>query len=627
MSELRLWSVIVALAGSGACSSPRPLAAPASGAELAGARDAGALVRYLSQPAADPSVCDRASPGPHIAIDDEIERALVDAIRTGKLAPDPWRACVDQIFATGSEGRRTSLLDRIAQAYTAVLSESAIERDSRIQARLTALEGAYRERAPDVAASAEAITALTAQLRQRLDGGKLGPFARRSATELLATLGVERGMWNQRLVDAALLDQLVAQRDEQLLARFAARLPAAQRGDAQRRLIRLRIAASPYPEVRDDAARVEEIVMQHGRNPVALAQHAPTSAQIDAAQLPLRGLVVNQDMDRQRASFGDTEQPAGAPMVAPVALQDALTVELAGLSRPVALCRSAQALDPTPCLLPSDVAVNSSLVWRDRDGGVHFVEQFRAVQAIDLARRGERLQLPISIAGAVETQLEWPLTFARPDDLLFVSDAPRGAALAVAIEERHGRLIYEVEDRERLQLAVVERADASGFRIVNRGSEGAAGADGEPGEVGRDGAKGTKATCQIWSDDGERGRDGGDGGDGRDGRNGGDGGDIRVVVRCESGICDHTIAMLRPVIRSEGGPGGAGGRGGTGGAGGRGGDGGEGERCVNAKGDVMRMPAGASGAAGASGNDGRAGRDGSVGRPGRVAFIAERITK
>jgi hypothetical protein len=253
--------------------------APMTAAELVRAHDASALIVYLGQPSADPAVCDAAAAGPHIVVDDAVDRTLVDALRDGKIPPPIWRACADRILASGDRAGRAHLLDEILRSYPQLLAAPAIEHDPAVQARLAALEGAYEARAPEIIAHPDVAAALAVDLYQQVSGPALGAFARRSANEMATTLSLERGSWGDRVIDVGLLDQLAAQHNEAALARIAARLPdAALRSEARRRVIRLRIAASPYPEVREDAAHVEAVMMELGNNPVSPRLQPPTAS-------------------------------------------------------------------------------------------------------------------------------------------------------------------------------------------------------------------------------------------------------------------------------------------------------------------------------------------------------------
>src|SRR5262249_56015972 len=84
-----------------------------------------------------------------------------------------------------------------------------------------------------------------------------GPVAARHAGELLDTFSLERGRYNGAPVTEGTLDIVQNRRDEALLRRFAARLPDPDlRRQALRRIIRLHIAASTYPQPRTHARPV-----------------------------------------------------------------------------------------------------------------------------------------------------------------------------------------------------------------------------------------------------------------------------------------------------------------------------------------------------------------------------------
>jgi hypothetical protein len=118
-------------------------------------------------------------------------------------------------------------------------------------------------------------------LRNALAKQRLRPTAARFATELLVVVDLERGMFEGRPVDVAAIDKIYAAKNERALQVFAQRLPnVTLRDEARRRIIRLHIAASPFPEVHAQAAAVEETLMAKGVNAVSLAEHssARTSA-------------------------------------------------------------------------------------------------------------------------------------------------------------------------------------------------------------------------------------------------------------------------------------------------------------------------------------------------------------
>src|SRR5262249_33743788 len=158
------------------------------------------------------------------------------------------------------------------------------------------------------------------------------------------------------------------------------------RQEARRRVIRLKIAESPFPEVRENPAAVEEVVMKLGAYPISPADYPPLRGAIDASRVPLRGVVGRQHLHEHAATLlGSAGDRPGVSVLPEVNLRGALTVELRGISRPVTLCRPAKDLDPSPCLVASDVKLENPMAYLDQDGAFHFVEHVAAHDAINLA--------------------------------------------------------------------------------------------------------------------------------------------------------------------------------------------------------------------------------------------------
>lgn len=433
---------------------------------------------------------------------------------------------------------------------------------------------------------------------------------------------VERGKLHGRRVDAALVEQLAADGDEPSLALVAraAREPAL-RTQAARSLVRLRIARSPFEEVRADAAAVEETVLRLGVNPISLAVHPPRAARL---ALDVRGFSV-----AQRWSAAALRVQLGEALSArsEVPVRDALQVELAGLSRPVTLCSPPGALDPTPCVASADVRSGAG-VARVEHGVLRLADSLDP--AAVAAWAGEaRLAIPLRIGAGPTVTIAGPLRFEPPDGLVLTGGAPGtdGPDLRVAALLRGERLEVEVESAEGTYRAVLERQDALALRIVSRGAPGAEGAAGWDGSAGASGLSASNASCPPFARaaaPGAPGQAGGSGGPGAAGGPGGRGGAIDVVVTAPAALREDTLRLLRAVVASEGGAGGAGGRGGSGGSGGAGGTGGSGTTCSDDDGRPVILPASPDGAAGPDGPDGPDGAPGPAGAPGTVRLrVAE----
>jgi hypothetical protein len=320
-------------------------------------------------------VCDLRAAGPHLpAVDEDQRAALAGALRDGRVPPATWRACVDALLSSERPDDSAALLDAIGHSYRDLVADPDIEHDTARQARLAAMQRLYLERDARLSPHAKVMDDLLDDLRAALREHRLGPVATRYGRDLLDAVALEHGVLDGAPVDAARLDALQAAGDEATLRACAARLPdPSLRSEAKRRVIRLHIAASPYPEVRRDARAVEEQVLRLGHNPVSPVAHPPLSASLDAERVPVRAVLV-----RQRPLVGDGaaqllgslpgDADGRSSLVAALPLRGALGVTLDGVSRPVTLCAPAAALDPAPCLEPAAVRLDSPLAYLDRDG-------------------------------------------------------------------------------------------------------------------------------------------------------------------------------------------------------------------------------------------------------------------
>ncbi len=618
--------VVVAALGLGACEQnyPRPMTAGDVGSFDSGE----ALVTYLSQRDASPAVCNFRSKGPHITrLDRDAATALIDALQQGKIDLALAQRCIDRALETGSGQVAAALIEAGARADQSLATDPAVETSPAAQAHLATLEAIYVQRPTGKDGDPRVVGAIFDDLRRRFFGGHLGPVAARLTNDLLGVVELEQGRYGGQPVDVARLDWFAARGDETVLQRAADRLPAqALRVEARRRVVRLRIAASPFPEVRSQAAAVEARVMQQGINPVALASQPVVRAWVDGTKLALRDVYVRQDLFRQRAAlFGGV--PGGGLSVMPnLSLRGALSVQVTGLSRPITICRSPRFYDPTPCLAGDDVAVENPLADPEHDGTFRFRDQVSEDQLVALARSGDSFHISIDAGGHSIVPLARPIRFERPSDLVLVPKTGRGPALQVAVTQPAPSLyLFTVSGERLLYRAVVEKRDLAAFHVVSRGATGASGFDGTSGMDGSSGMDGTSASCPSFGGtDGGRGGDGLAGGDGGPGGNGGDGGDVVVRLDCDAAGCSaDDVALFRRVVLSQGGPGGSGGAGGRGGKGGRGGRGGSGTTCVDdATNTSNSLNGGSDGPSGSDGASGTAGSDGAPGRPGLVRIEA-----
>jgi hypothetical protein len=594
---------------------------PVTAGELATNPTTSTLIAYLGQPDADREAC--GSTGTSLPDDADLPGALTTALVEGKVPPESWGDCVARLLPRLSAPRATQFAEDIVRAAAALLADTRTERDQTVLARrIGTLARVYLERASAGGASDEAARALD-------DAGHRasGPEALRAAGALAVGLELERGRWQGRPVDAAALDLMASDVGVVLLLRAARRLPdPALRAQAERLVVRQRIAASPFPEVRAAAESVESVVLQQGTNAISLADRPPVRVSLAGSAIPARTVVVRQRPLQDTATLLGRTADRFTPSVLPaIPLTGAIQAQVSGVSRLVTVCAQGRALDPTPCIAPASVVSGSPLAQVRDTGDLRLVEQVSPSVVVELARRRSGVRVPIFVGTAEAGTIVWPVVFERPPDIVLSGRRPGedGPSLTVTVERNDpGHLVYVVDEGERTISAVVEVGDAGSFRVVSRGGPGRDGAAGMDGMDGLPGTDGMSARCPSFpGSDGSRGRDGASGQDGGDGFPGGRGGDVRVLV-IAANPRDDTVALARASIASEGGPGGRGGSGGRAGRGGRGGQGGSGSTCTNSEGHMTFLSGGMSGSPGLDGASGMSGAGGPTGPPGVVRFEA-----
>jgi hypothetical protein len=613
------------LIGLGAAGCVAPFPRPMTAGDLAKLDSGDALVAYLHAPGASPAVCDLRAAGPHLThFDAVVAAALIGGLADGRIQPDLWRGCADRVLAGAPPAGAAALFNAVAHGYRDLLRQHDLETSPELQARLAAMQTHYIDRPTGIDADPRSVGPAFEELRRAYFGGRLGPVTARFAAELLAVVDLEHGRYGGQPVDVARLDDLAARGDAALLHRFADRLPTeALRAEARRRVVRLAIAASPYPEVRTDAAEVETRVLKDGFNRISLATQPAARASLDAPKIAAGGVVVRQDIANQRSTVLRFGEPTGLSVLPELSFRGALWVDVSGISRPVTLCQPPRMLDPSPCIAPEDVAIDNPLAYLDRGGAFHFVDRINAPATLALARAGHAFALPISVGGRRVASQQWPLAFQRPENLILSRESADGPDLTVTIERADAsRFALSVTGGGASHVAILEAEDLPAFRVVSRGATGTSGSDGMNGMDGSNGFDGSSAGCpSSGGGDGSRGGDGSNGTDGGDGGPGRNGGNIQVEVDCGRMTCTaRDLAALRAVFASEGGPGGAGGKGGRAGRGGRGGAGGAGTSCSDSDGTGSSLSGGSAGMNGSDGHNGGDGHDGSPGKPGQVRF-------
>lgn len=557
-----------------------------------------ALVHYLSQENADPAVC---AAGPLQRLDEELADPFVEALREGTLAPERWSACGRLLVPAITPALREFLLGRLAKVVLALLQSDTAA--PRLIAANEVLAARPREPSPSLDAL---LNRLAEQPREQLP-----PTLPPVFDALLTTLELDHGLFNGRPLSRADID---ATQDDGLLLRMVARLPDAQlREAATRRLVRLRIEKSDWPEVRARADEVEAAVVSTGR----WAQSVK-SLVLERPELPMP--LPLQVLVRQRLTL------QVAQLVSPGPQHDEVTPTLdlkphlrfpVRFSRPLSLCAPKEALRVEPCVDVRDVELNG-LVTVDDEGVARLPEQLSMQQAFELARSGEGLVVAVRLGGRLVTSLAVPLRFMPPSSSYFsgAEGEPGPAVNIVATTAGELLLLEGVSETGERRFVVLPRDTATGFEFGSRGGDGRPGVDGSSGVDGSHGVNGASAVCPAApATAGGSGTNGGAGGNGGDGGPAGDGGPVYAELRCAGPCSNDEVALVRRVVVSRGGTGGRAGNGGRGGRGGDAGRGGSGASCSTATGTVTLPNAqdGYRGSDGPDGVDGQPGRDGSDG--------------
>jgi hypothetical protein len=571
-----------------------------------------ALVAYLGQPDANPGPCNLRGTPPHLSsLPPEGQDDLMDGLVEGKVASAIWRRCANALVKSLPTDEAASFFDAMAKAYRRLLVDADLDHAPHKVERLSVLHRLYLDRKAGLDGHPQVVAPLFDDLRTALAKKKLGSTATYFGRELVETVDLEHGQWQGKPVDAATMDALAVAGNELTLTRFAERLSSAPlRDEAKRRILRIHIRLSPFPEVRSAGQALEDSILKLGHNPVSLSEHPVVKAWADEKKVALRSVVVRQQVLQQTAKLLGTSTARPTVSALPECRWDVLVAQLQSISRPVSACAKSSDLDPSPCIEPSDVSLDNPLTYLDKAGAIRFKDNVRVADILPLASR-DSFTIPVRLGGKPAFSIDWGLGFERPENLDFVGAVPAGLGPNIGVRAslpKANRYRFDVHSPSGTFAAIVEGADVAAYRISSRGGKGETGAAGSDGMSGADGAE-----CS----DGSNGEGGGPGGSGGQG---GVGGDITVQLVC-NGACDAMQSALGATIVSlggEGGDGGPGGRGGTGGAGGSG----RAERThTDENGNtVVDDPGCSPGSPGSSGSDGSAGPEGPNGNPGRVTF-------
>lgn len=563
-----------------------------------------ALVHYLSQPNADVAVCSLAPPPVVTRTDDELVEPFVMALEKQALAPDRWQACANRLVPAVPPAAQEDFWQRLSKTILALfdMGEPGAER---LIAAHEVLAARPRSESPALAKLSQDLVSY------RRDG--LAPPLMPLFDTFVGTLELESGRFQGRAVTA---QDIANAQDDGLLLRMAARLPDdALRTQAKQRLVRLRIERSPTAEVQQRAAEVEVAVMQTGRwaQPASALKLAGPEA---PAELPFT-MLVQQNVEQQVVTL--ISKGEERVDVAPVIDVGPLLRFSVGWSRPLGVCQPPAALSVEPCVDGREVEISTNEVSVDDEGRLHLPEQLSMERAVEIARAGEGIVVPVRLSGKLVTSLSVPLQFLAPPPIVYMGEvAAQGPSVNVVVHPSPTGLLFStVDERGERRLAVLGKGTTGGFEIVSLGGPGYDGQEGQRGYDGNRGYDGSSARCPSTpAQDGGRGGNGTRGGDGGPGGPGGAGGFVSVSIQC-GGTCPEVERLVRLIVFSRGGKGGDGGAGGRGGEGGRGGSGGSSASC---KGNFL-----SSGSSGRNGDDGQRGRAGQDGPQGRAGVVQVRV--
>ncbi len=598
MRTLALMAVMMS-----ACATvPRPLSA----SRVAQVRTPEAVVTHLTQAQASGEVCD-ARLSADLLAEAGLQRAIIDAWVDGRISAAVFGRCLELALETLEPSVSREFLDTLVPLYEGLLSDGELERSQSKQDSLRALHVAMLERPIGVEASKTVVSARIQRLRGLL--GELGPVRKQFAAEVLEVDDLEADRWLGTPMTPSVLGALEAAGNERVLLRAALRLPTEPlRREAARRLVRLRIATSPFPELSPTRQKVEEAVLRDGTNPIDL-EHA----HIDTAWLArdpswTSGLEIAQP---RGAGFHSLQSSSGIlPMVT---LRGVVWAKVEGFSQALTVCREGRPLDPTPCLPEAALSIPSPLVRSIGRGRYEFIDDLERSQSVEFAG-ADLLRLPVHLDGEVMGWLTWTMRYLPGPSIEYEARNPGGTGPTTKVRARElflsKRVVFEVESEGSRDLRVVEENDLGQFQIISRGGQGESGFSGADGAAGVDGAE-----CSDGSA-------GGAGSGGGPGGPGGPGGMLFVAVQCIDTPCsEESLTRLQRAILSRGGEGGPGGAGGSGGRGGAGGSARPATSHVDNSGQTVTDHQGcSSGSDGPRGPDGSRGPDGPAGSPGSVFF-------
>ena len=453
-----------------------------------------AVVSYLRQRDADPSICNPGGRAAHAALTTERDlEDVVDGVGRG-VHLEKWEACVQGLLDAVPPEVATVIVDRVLERYVERITYARLDDDPQIVAQIESVRRVYDERPNGRDASTETIDEVIVQLQEHDDTtGAAGSIYR---SRLVEVLYLERGLLpDGRPVAVADLDRMFQEGNEEPLLLYSRRMPdEGMRTEARRRLVQLRIQHSPYEELRAHAAQVENAVMQQGRFVVSPAD-AGRRVTFDAEGFAFRGLVVEQDVRAQAArllSFRETED--NVSVVPSIDLRGHLLFHVSAFQRPITLCAAPDEFEVSPCIDASEAGLGVPFATLEENGSFRFAETIGIQNVLELAR-GDEFVLPILFRGQEVVQVRWDMRFRTTGPLILQPGyGMPGPEVAVDVDALGPNVVYTIGEGQPLY-AVLDHDNVGTFGVVAAGGDGAPGEPGAAGRPGQDGASGRSASC------------------------------------------------------------------------------------------------------------------------------------
>ena len=195
---MRLPPIIVLSLVAVGCGHDYPL--PMTAAELAAYDSGDALVAYLGQPDASPTVCDLRAQGPHL-VDRRRRRAHARwcaGSATARSTPDLWRRCANALVRSSAPDDAAALArrrrPRLPHAHPAARDFEKRRRRCRSAcARCSASTSSARTASTGTPPSTTRCSPSCAARSPRTGSAR---WPRAFGEELIATVDLEHGLWN-----------------------------------------------------------------------------------------------------------------------------------------------------------------------------------------------------------------------------------------------------------------------------------------------------------------------------------------------------------------------------------------------------------------------------------------------